>query len=419
MSRYDEERVVALLRDSVPAVPDVADRLAAVRARARRQRAQAWTQVLGATVAVLLLVGAASALGRPGGGERVRPLANPIEAMGEALLAQRSVSFEARTELVGDPPAQLGGVALPAGHVAAVMSSRVTGAATAGGDLTLDGDASILRTMFLFEGAVGGLDATYDMRVRIVGGRTYRSPDDHEQLTPGKRWVAEPSTDGADVTALRPLVRMLRGVAEDVEYTGQGTVRGTPVAEYRLTIPRDVTGSTDVVVRFALDEENRPRRIWTELSWLDVFVLGDVADDGPAGRPRTGELTVRLEVELFGYGEDVRVTPPPASEVVEMDDVEYGGGGFGGLDGPLADCLREAGDDAHEQGECFEEHGVAPGDPQPTPSCSADPDGGMTCTFGGYAGGQPPAPPQPSPSGHTEWQSAEPAYPPVAPSPAG
>ena len=380
MSSYDDDRVIALLRDAVPPVPEAADRVVAIRSRAGRQRTVLWTQTLGAVASVLLVVGMAAAVSGPGGGDDLRPLDEPVAALADALTREKSVRFEASMTPI-DPVAE-----------AEFIASHATGAATRDGDVLLKGDLSFASLL--------GDDPREEREVRYVDGVTYVSVTARDNVPAGKKWLrtGEDAPSGG-VAVITEMLRNVDSLATDVRHLRTTTVRGEPVEEYRLTIPARYAAGQAVDVTFALDAESRLRRAAAEFSWQRVIGYGGSIEydesvataravppvavatprvgmspsDGPqptkvwlnptAGpsyevmppiptpRPDDDPLNVRVEIELFGYGDDVAIVAPPASEVIAEDDFRPGG------NDELADvfemCVEQA-KDAAEAEQCRE-----------------------------------------------------------------
>lgn len=304
MSRYDEDQVIALLRDSVPAAPDDPDRLGAVRHRAGRQRARIWTQSLGAVASVLLVVGLAAAVDT-GGGREIGPTSDPLTALTDAFGREDSVRFEATlTQIAGSRPG------MPS------IDSRMSGAATRDGDLRFEGDLAFMGGL----GGYGDDDESYAMKFVILDGVQYRSAMKYDGVPPGKKWVSSGTSEEADgVEDLDRILRIAKAFATDVRFVRETEVRGEPVAEYRLTIPAAITRSVAVDVTFALDAENRLRRVESEIPYWKLLTAGEDGLDMPQGMM---DMVVRVELNLFGYGDDVGIEAPPASEVVAEDSIQ-------------------------------------------------------------------------------------------------
>jgi hypothetical protein len=272
---YDDERVVALLKDSVPEVPDSPARVDAVRRLAARQKAFVPIQALGAAASVVLVLAGVTAVARPGTASReLRPAADPVAALANGVRQRQSARFEMRVHVEN-------GLIAPTDTV-------LTGA------FTKDGDA-------LVDPSTSGTLSTQEMRV--VAGVTYRALMPGESAPPGKRWVRmSRSTDGGPVVDLWTVPEHLR----DARYVGRAVVRGVEVLEYEATADTSVIPGVDSVARmtFALDADGLPRRL--------------------ASTVEGGGSRVSFSMELFDYGARVVVTAPPSSEVVDEAQVNSG-----------------------------------------------------------------------------------------------
>lgn len=340
MSRYDEDTVVALLRESVPDVPDVPDRVALVRHRARGQRATLWTQGLGAVASVLLVVGVAAAVAAPGARNPVEPTSEPIRALSEAFTKEKSVRFEASMTPIGEFSAQ-------EAYFEESLESRVTGAATRDGDLRIDGDLS-------FSAMLGDPVGSTDTHIRVVDGVAYRSVFKIDYAPEGKKWVRQDGNEPLGVADLVQALKLVDAVVEDVRYVGAATVGDVAVAEYRLTVPAKYLGQ-EVAVTFALDAKDRVRRIAAEASYRAF-----VSREFEAGNPYRGgnPLMVRIELLLSGYGDDVDIEAPPAAETITEEDLQDAARGKQeAAYREFQDCLRRAMGDRAAMNACAAEMG--------------------------------------------------------------
>jgi hypothetical protein len=301
----DDERVITLLHDAVPAVPDLPDRVDAIRRRAGRQRAQVWTQTIGAVAAVVVLVGLASAVAAPRGGT-VRPAGDPLKNLAATFAAQPSVKFEITTQPTGSV---VGTSRLPASVATQVLTSHATGAVARSGEFHIDGDLSALVML--------GEDSEFaDTHIVSAGGAVYRPISKYETsgAGAGKKWVREalPRFSPADI---QRVINLGLAFTDDVRYVGPAVVRDTNVAEYALTLPARYAGGESLTIRFALDRDGRPRRIETDVDLLRLF--GGIDDSDPAAQEAVPSYRVHVQLDLFGYGSAVSVTAPPESEVVD------------------------------------------------------------------------------------------------------
>lgn len=359
MSHYDDERVIALLHETVPEVPDAPHRLDMIRHKAGRQRATLWTQTLGAVTGVLVVVGMAAAVSVPSGGA-VEPSSRPIDALTDAFTKADSVRFEATVKPVGD-------LTEAQAAMAKTVSANVTGAATKNGSVRVDGDVAF--------GMLFGR-GNEDASIRIVDGAFYRSVSPYDFAPDGTRWVRE---DGDVQTTVGDLVRLLRlaeAFAEDVRYVGPTTVRGVSAAEYRLRAPIPDSG-TSVEVTFAIDSQDRLRRVASTFAYGDV--LGQAGFGGPHESAQDFNFDISAELLLFGYGDDVDIEAPPAAETMTSEQVyEAGSEEREAAMERYSDCMQAAGDSDDMQ-RCAKEAGFPGPFGGPLPGEHAVPDGPLVC----------------------------------------
>ncbi len=134
---------------------------------------------------------------------------------------------------------------------------------------------------------------------------------------------------GADTGVGDPMEMLdaLRSAAGDVEDLGADVVRGTDVTHYRMMVdlreleamlPEDEASSLDddlgelnpeVPVDFWLDGDGQLRRV------LLVLDSPEAVDSEAA--------TITLDVELFDFGQDLGIEPPPADQILTEDDLGF------------------------------------------------------------------------------------------------
>jgi len=269
---YDDERVVALLKDAVPDVPDSPGRVDAVRRLAARQKAFVPVQALGAAASVVLLLAAVAAVARPPS-RQVRPVADPLGAMASAVREHPSGRFALRASTDSGKP---GGV----------FELEAVGAFTQDGDVQVDPVSP---------------GSTSTPSVRVVDGVAYRSLMPGESAPPGTRWVrlsAVPPTAGAFVD-VRTVSEHLRGV----RFVRRSVVRCVDVVEYAATRdyvffdPAYLLGLT-----FALDADGLPRRVATAIE--------------------LGGVRTSFSLEYYDFGARVVVAAPPGAEVVDESQLQ-------------------------------------------------------------------------------------------------
>lgn len=135
----------------------------------------------------------------------------------------------------------------------------------------------------------------------------------------------------------RAVINELRGATGDAEKVGTESVRGIETTHYRATVDLDEAaaaspdgvrdGLTEVArqlgtpklpVEAWLDAEGRLRRLRYTID------LADLDDEAPAKGAGTG--TVVATLELFDFGAEVAVAPPPADQTTDLADLLGSGG---------------------------------------------------------------------------------------------
>ncbi len=254
---YDDERVIALLRESVPAVPEVPSRVASVRRIASRQRTAAALRVVTSAASLLLV---AAALVRVSHVGEVEPVGDPFPRMMEHF-GSGTVRIERRADPVAgrqSPPT--------------LWELRL--------------DRSQLRV-------VRDHGATES---RVFGGHTATVMDDvlfTRDTASTPLWVRHTAYRWRETTVVDRLAEDAPGWV-DVAYVGQGRVRGVRVAEYTARPPRDSPGHLWVTFRIAVDSEGRLR--------LFAETLGD------------GHTTT---YEFFDWGKPLTIEAPHEGEFID------------------------------------------------------------------------------------------------------
>jgi hypothetical protein len=126
----------------------------------------------------------------------------------------------------------------------------------------------------------------------------------------------------------------LRAASDDIQEVGSEEVRGVETTHYRMTVDlARVAAAAPPAQREALQaqvdeliEKSRIQNVPTDV-WID--------EDGLVRRQRLtyenmafapgvhGDMTMTME--LFDFGVDVEVDPPPASQVVDLQELLKGG----------------------------------------------------------------------------------------------
>ncbi|HXG75689.1 MAG TPA: hypothetical protein VNJ53_03875, partial [Gaiellaceae bacterium] len=168
------------------------------------------------------------------------------------------------------------------------------------------------------------------------GEATYvRFPALAELLPDGRSWVlARPGSagQGFDFSQLRQfsgndpreLLELLRAASGTIEVVGTESLRGTEVTHYRATVdperasilPRGGEPADGALAEQLLAQsgvEAIPVDVWMDGSGLVRKLALTVTGTQP-GTAESG--TASMSFELWDYGEDVGIEPPPADEVV-------------------------------------------------------------------------------------------------------
>lgn len=130
-------------------------------------------------------------------------------------------------------------------------------------------------------------------------------------------------------------MEMLRGVSGDVEEVGTEEIRGEPTTHYRATMDLekaaeqapdearatiryqiDQLGTSTVPVDVWIDEEGRLRRQTFDMD------LSNIEGAGVEGAPQA----MRMEMELFDFGTEVEIEPPPEDQVTDFAELQGMGG---------------------------------------------------------------------------------------------
>lgn len=131
-------------------------------------------------------------------------------------------------------------------------------------------------------------------------------------------------SDGPPTAAVRDILETLRTDGNVLEELGTEVVRGEPTTHWRVASPKlspkcsaeDKATLEKVVVEVWTDDDERARR-----------VLLTVDGKGFSGTEREH---ASFTTDLYDFGTDVEVTAPPASEVVDDDEMFSSGEGSSG-----------------------------------------------------------------------------------------
>lgn len=141
------------------------------------------------------------------------------------------------------------------------------------------------------------------------------------EIPPGKRWMRfEVPRRFNPLTPSDPAryFDLLAGLASDVTEKGKATVRGVSTTEYGIVVEID-----EVVALAPESQRDSVREAYSSLGETIPMRVW-LGDDGLVYRVRfavdipTGSVT--LSMEMFDYGEPVRIEEPPAEEVFDAPE---------------------------------------------------------------------------------------------------
>jgi hypothetical protein len=236
------------------------------------------------------------------------------------------------------------------------MVTDVTMEGTGEGPLTMSAEGEFdpgerlgHMTMDMSELAQGQAAGPLESEVIVDGLVFYMKMPFLQQALPGlKEWIrfdlqALGEEAGLDFDQLMQLgsqsdptqaLAYLRAASDDIQEVGSEEVRGVETTHYRMTVDlARVAAAAPPAQREALQaqvdeliEKSRIQNVPTDV-WID--------EDGLVRRQRLtyenmafapgvhGDMTMTME--LFDFGVDVEVDPPPANQVVDLQELLKGG----------------------------------------------------------------------------------------------
>ena len=189
-------------------------------------------------------------------------------------------------------------------------------AAAQGGSVT---DARAWRGGAIYDG-----DVVY-VRMPTL---TQALPDEIEWLRADTRALAEQGGAGFNAPDPDQFVRFVDAIRANAEVVGEEGVRGDETTHLRGTVSlatlADVADTRDRQT-FA-SYANRLEAMGLDTFPLDVWIDGDSVIrriESEYGNLRSGgtELTVTSRLELYDFGADVEIQPPPPGDVTDLADV--------------------------------------------------------------------------------------------------
>jgi hypothetical protein len=154
-------------------------------------------------------------------------------------------------------------------------------------------------------------------------------------LPDGKHWIFMSYADiagksGVDISKLQDqgqtsnqALEYLQATTGDVQKVGEDTVAGAPATHYTAHV--DYGKFADEHMPNATPEQ-RAKLAKLGVVPMDVWINGDdrvvkMAFDIDASSMGSADATVRMTMEITAFGEPLDVTPPPADQVVSIDEL--------------------------------------------------------------------------------------------------
>lgn len=231
-----------------------------------------------------------------------------------------------------------------AGSSRVSMSATITG--VPGGPLTFTGEGEFdqergritMDMSSLGEATAGALTGEMELIIERFVIYMKFPPAISEQLPGGNSWMRIDLREagqelGIDLEELMQVqqsdptqaLQYLRGASDDFEEVGQEEVRGVETTHYRGTI--DLRKAAEQLPEDARESfERATELIGTNKLPFDVWIDGDgmarrmkYEQPLPSGGGETG--TMALTMELFDFGVEVDVEPPPDDEVIDIQEL--------------------------------------------------------------------------------------------------
>lgn len=236
-----------------------------------------------------------------------------------------------------------------AGSARIAMTMEMTGGAQ-GLSVTAEGALEFATQNSTFTMDFGEMAAQAGMgKIEMVtqGQTIYMKFPDHEQLGLPTPWLKMDLDKMEGVQGMESLSRlnndparsmeMLRGASDDVGEVGTEDVRGVSTTHYKATVDLDkaienvpeedraevkkqfdTLGVDTVPTEVWIDEEGLLRR---QRSTVDLSKA-----EGAAAGGGQAPTEMMMEIELYDFGAEVDVEPPPADETTDFADLQGAGG---------------------------------------------------------------------------------------------
>jgi hypothetical protein len=129
-------------------------------------------------------------------------------------------------------------------------------------------------------------------------------------------------------------LRFLRGVSGEVTEVGKENIRGEETTHYKATLDLRKAAEESGKDRASIDElikqlgaSTIPADIWIDEDGRMRRMRYEVDVKGAAAAQQGGQAKVAVGLELFEFGTEVKVTPPPADQVADASGLLGAGAG--------------------------------------------------------------------------------------------
>ena len=181
-----------------------------------------------------------------------------------------------------------------------------------------------------------------EMEVRTIGDTSYiRFPFFSLFLGTETEWISAPVEEGLDATGgfaggasvgnPADFLDAFGGANGTAEEVGQETIRGVETTRYRVIFDMEelLENATpeeraQIEAQGPLPIDELPMDLWISDDGLVYkYVIELVGSDLDLPADESFE-SMTMEFEMFDYGEDIVIEPPPADEVTEMENLDFG-----------------------------------------------------------------------------------------------
>jgi hypothetical protein len=184
------------------------------------------------------------------------------------------------------------------------------------------------------------LEGLFDeMEMRQIGDRAYLKFGFFTMLLGSETpWIAMPADEGGDTaggfTGTSPgnpaeLLGAFDEAGATVEDLGTETVNGVVATHYRAVFDMEALlefatpeERAELEAMGPLPEDFMPMDIWVSADGLVVRFSMEIDGTGIEAPPGEGFERIIMRYDLFDWGADVVIEPPPADEVTNIEDIE-------------------------------------------------------------------------------------------------